>query len=144
VTVYRARRAGAVVVSLFALAAQLLTVFGASAGADLVLRVFDGLHIDPGSSDLAVAIVTVVILAAVFAYGSLTFTVAAISAAPQVVMFLGLTHTMMGLDRSQRAADAPPGWAAARPEFRWFTWPMRIGIVLAVLAAIGGLLSLNA
>jgi hypothetical protein len=134
---FSARRLSAVVVSLFALAAQYLTLFGAFAALDLIARIFDSLHLGPDSGDLAIAGITVVIVAVVFASGSLLFTVAAIAAAPQVVMFLALTHATYGLDSV--TADPPPG----RNKFRWLTLPMRVAIALGVLTTVAGLASLN-
>ena len=135
VTLFRARPASAIVVSLFALAAQYLTVLGALAGVDIIARVFESLAISPGSGELAVALITLVILAGVFAIGSLMFTVAALAAAPQVVMFLALTHTTLGLDR------VPP--LAADSRFRLLTWPTAVLTALGVIVAIGGLMALN-
>ncbi len=149
VRLFSARRRSAVVVSLFALAAQYLTLFGALAGLDLIARVFDSLAIGPASGDVAVAIVTVVILAVVFAIGSLLFTVAAIAAAPQVVMFLALTHASPGLARVRgdlAAGEVPaPGRAASRGVrgFRWLTVPMRGAMALGLLVTVVGLVSLN-
>ena len=135
VRLFRARPASGVVVSLFALAAQYLTVLGAVAGVDIVARVFESLDVSPGSGDLAVAVITVVILAGAFAIGSLMFTVAALAAAPQVVMFLSLTHTTLGLDRVPQPAAAS--------EFRWLTWPTALLAGAGVIVAIGGLAALN-
>jgi hypothetical protein len=145
---FSARRRSAVVVSLFALAAQLLTLLGAGAALDLVVRAFDSLALGPASGDIGVGIVTVVILAVVFATGSLLFTVAAIAAAPQVVMFLGLTHATPGLVSpvaDELAGHSGMGWRAAarRREFRWLTLPMRAAIALGLLVAMVGLASLN-
>lgn len=134
VRLFSARRLSAVVVSLFALAAQYLTLFGASAALELVGRVFDSLHLGPDSGDVGVAGITLVIVAVVFASGSLLFTVAAIAAAPQVVMFLALTHATPGL----AATDGPPG-----RRFRWLTLPMRVAIMVGVIVTIVGLASLR-
>ena len=137
VGLFSARRLSAVVVSLFALAAQYLTLFGAFAALDLIARIFESLHLGPESGDLGIAGITFVIVAVVFAIGSLLFTVAAIAAAPQVVMFLALTHATYGLDSV--TADTPPG----RQTFRWLTLPMRVSIALGVLITVVGLASLT-
>jgi hypothetical protein len=133
VGLFSARRLSAVVVSLFALAAQYLTLFGALTGLDLIARVFESLSLGPGSGDVGIAVITVVILAVVFAIGSLLFTVAAIATAPQVVMFLALTHTTLGLD----ARPARP------PRFRWLTLQMRGAFALGMVVTVLGLVSLN-
>jgi hypothetical protein len=136
VTLFRARPASAVVVSLFALAAQYLTVFAALAGVDIIARVFESLNISAGSGDLAIALITLAILAGVFALGSLMFTVTALGAAPQVVMFLALTHTTLGL-------DSVPPIATADGRFRWLTAPTGVLSALGIIVAIGGLVALN-
>jgi hypothetical protein len=148
---FSARRRSAIVVSLFALGAQYLTLFGASAALDLITRVFESLRLGPGSGDLGIAGITVVIVAGVFAVGSLLFTVAAIAAAPQVVMFLALTHATPGLalarmEATSEAVTQPAvGWGTTRRvhTFRWLTLPMRVGIALGLLVVVAGLVSLN-
>ena len=146
VGLFSARRRSALIVSVFALAAQLLTLFGASAGLEIIGRVFESLAIGPASGDVGVAIVTVVVVAVVFALGSLLFTVAAIAAAPQVVMFLALTHAYPGLDApgagGGATADATPG-SATRGRFRWLTIPMAAAMALGGLATVVGLATLN-
>lgn len=136
IRLFSARRMSAVVVSLFALAAQFLTLVGASAALDLIARLFDALHLGPGSGDLGIAGITVVVLVVVFAIGSLLFTVAAIAAAPQVVVFLALTHATLGLDVTGEAAPT-------RGPFRWLTLPMRGAIALGIVVTVLGLASLN-
>jgi len=148
---FSARRRSAIVVSLFALAAQYLTLFGASAALNLITRVFESLRLGPGSGDVGIAGITVVIVAGVFAVGSLLFTVAAIAAAPQVVMFLALTHATPGLAvatteaMAEAVTQAPAAWGTTPPvrKFRWLTLPMRVGMALGLLVAVAGLASLN-
>ncbi len=140
VTLFRARPASAVVVSLFELAAQYLTLFAASAGLDLVARVFESIHFSPIASDITIALTTLVILAAVFALGSLMFTVAALAAAPQVVMFLALTHTTLGLD-TVRSATHVPAFTEPR-RFRWLSWPIVILVAIGLVCVVAGLGSL--
>ena len=73
----------------------------------------------------------ILVLALIVAFGSLTFTIAAIVAAPQVAAFLGLTFYSAGLD----LARTPGG--AQRPA-RWVTLPMGIAIAfLAFVTVIG-------
>ena len=55
------------------------------------------------------------IVAAVFAFGTLVYTVTALSLAPQVVMFVGLTHATIGLDHVRPGGDHDPAIARARP-----------------------------
>ena len=89
--------------------------------------------------------------ALILALGSLILTVSAISIAPQVVAFLALTRYGGGLDRArdpvlvapasgEEAADRPPrAPPRLRTGFRWVTRPMRVGIVVALVAMAIGL-----
>ena len=70
------------------------------------------------------------IVAVVFAFGTLLFTVYALTVAPQVVMFLGLTHATFGLDRVRPGGDRTTRTPRrGRRRFRWFTRPMLLGFV---------------
>jgi len=120
--VARARWGAAAIIVTFETLSVLLILFGLSAGADVLLRGFDVLGIGPDSGPAGLAIATVVLIAGVFALGTLLYTVSALTVAPQVVMFVGLTHATVGLDRIDRPE---------RPRF--FSIPMRIGVALAIL-----------
>jgi ABC-type Na+ efflux pump permease subunit len=99
--------------------------------------------VDSGPAGLA--LVTGGIVAAVFAFGTLVFTVIGITVAPQVVMFVGLTHATMGLDRvrSGGADDPDAPHRPGRSRFRTWTRLMLVGffmggllLAVAVAAAI--------
>jgi len=152
IRLFAVRRRSALVVSLFAFAAQLLTGIGLGSGLDLVLRVFEALGLGPSSGDFGVAITSALIVIIVFAFGTLLFTVTAIAAAPQVLMFLALTHATPGLAKVRVLGTQPQqpiqvGWGAGPPpirwRFRWLTRPMLLAIVIGALTAAGGLASLN-
>jgi hypothetical protein len=128
---FRVRRALAVVVVLFTLLTSAIQLFAMSAGLDLVTRAADLLHVSLTSGALAFAAALVLVLAAVVAYGSLTFTIAAVVSAPQVAGFLGLTYYSAGLDRARSEAPKPPRG------FRYVTRPMLVAIV--ALAGVVGL-----
>jgi hypothetical protein len=86
-----------------------------------------------------VAVVTVlVVLAAIVAIGSLVVTVTALTMAPQVLVFLGMTGYSSGLDRAITAPDEYR-WS---PRTRLVTWPMIVLIALGMLAAVVGLTSI--
>jgi hypothetical protein len=141
VRLFRARPRAALVVSLFAFAAQLLSLVGVTAGLDILLRIFEPLHLGPASGDVGIAATTALVVIFVFAFGTLLFTVAALSVAPQVVMFLALTHTTLGLDHIE---EGPPGhWAEPpRRRFRWLTIPMLGAIALGGLSTVATLATL--
>jgi hypothetical protein len=128
--VARARWSAAAIIVTFETATALLILFGLSAGGDLLLRGFGVLGIGPDSGPAGLAIATVVIIAAVFAVGTLLYTVTALTVAPQVVMFVGLTHATIGLDRIDRAARG-----------RFFSAPMLIGVFVAAMLLIVVVLS---
>ena len=106
--VFRARKMAAVVVALSETAAQLLILFGLGAGLDIAFRIADAVGLGPDSGALGVVLITMGIVIGVFAIGTLIFTVTAISVAPQVVMFVGLTHATFGLDHVRHGGDTDP------------------------------------
>lgn len=126
VRLFKVRKVAALVVALFAWSAQLLTGFGIGAGLDLVLRAGDLTSLFSSTDAAGTAVTAVVLMALLFALGTLLFTVTAISLAPQVVMFLALTHVAPGLDAARMAPSA------GTPRFRWLTRPY---IVLVIVAA---------
>lgn len=142
----RARPAYAAAIVAFALAATIVQIFAISGGLEIVVRIEELLAIDVATSG-GFAILLLVALGLLVAFGSLVFTIVAIQAAPQVVAFLALTGYSAGLRPDEGAAsriDATPSipaaaWAApagaARP-FRWVTLPMTGGIVLAVVVLL--------
>jgi hypothetical protein len=132
--VFRVRRTAAMLVVLFETIAALLILFGISAGLDLLIRVFLALGLGPEAGPLGQAFMVAAIVALVFAFGTLLFTVQALTVTPQVVMFLGLTHATYGLDRVEPGgADDPASRRPDRPRFRWFTPAMLTGFLLGAV-----------
>jgi hypothetical protein len=82
------------------------------------------------------------VVAAVFALGSLTFTVGALALAPEVVMFTALTHAAPGLDWVRQPAAEPSARLVARPPFRWITLPLLATIAIGGVALALGLTAL--
>jgi hypothetical protein len=138
VRVFGARRAAAALVAVFETIAVLLVSLGLGAGLDVALKVFGALGLGPDSGPLGLTIVTLGVVAAAFAFGTLIYTALAISIAPQVVMFVGLTHATFGLDHVRPGGDRDPAIRrpGARP-FRWLTIPMLIGLAIGVVALAG-------
>ena len=143
--VFRARKLAAAIVVVFETITALLVLFGIEAGLDVVIRVFEGLGLGPDAATVGLAATTVGVVAVTFAFGTLIFTVTALTVAPQVVMFLGLTHATVGLDRVRPGGpDDPDVRLPGRPTFRWLTRSMLLGFVLGGLglaltvAAIAG------
>ena len=141
--IFRARKAAAFVVALFESIAQLLILFGVSAGLDIALRVFQALGLGAQSGAAGILLTTLMILAGIFAVGTLLFTVTAISIAPQVLMFVGLTHATIGLEHVRPGGDRDPdARRAGQLPFRRFTRPMLLGFVFAVVGLLGSLTAL--
>jgi hypothetical protein len=105
------------VVVAFAFLASTLQVFGLGVAFDVVGEVVTFLHpqLDLGGSGLLVVVPAVAI--ALVAFGSLALTVGAVTAAPQIAAFLGLTHYAAGLDRarSQAGDEAAPAASDTGP-----------------------------
>jgi hypothetical protein len=127
---FRARPRIALVVTLFTLVTAAIQAFALGSGVDLASRVADFFHVGQGAASLILP--GILVLAFIVAFGSLTFTIAAIVAAPQVAAFLGLTFYSAGLD----LARTPAGSSA--PRVRWVSVPMTIAMAgLAVVALVG-------
>ena len=141
--VFRARKLAAALVAVFETVAVLLVVLGLGAGLDIALRLFDALGLGSDSGPAGLTLITLGIVVGVFALGTLIYTALAISVAPQVVMFVGLTRATIGLDRVRAGGDRDP--AALRVSggrFRWLTIPMRIGFVAGVIGLVAALVIL--
>ena len=130
--VFGVRRWAAFFVVLFESVAFLLVVLGLDAGLGLVIRAFDVIGLTPDEGGIGLVLSAAAAAAIVFASGTLLFTVYALTVAPQVVMFVGLTHATFGLDRVRPGGQDDPhrrGSGAAR--FRWFSAGMLVAFVLA-------------
>ena len=138
VALFRARPRIAIVVTLFTLVTSAIETFALNAGLDVAVRVATFMHLRLDQGGVGLILPAILVLGFIVAFGSLTFTIAAIVAAPQVTGFLGLTYYSGGLDRA-RSADG------IRPRrFRWVTVPMLV-VMIALLALAGlGLPSINA
>ena len=132
--VFRARKLAAAIVVVFETVTALLVLLGIETGLDLVLRLFEGLGLGPQAGPIGLAATTVGVVAVTFAFGTLLFTVSAITIAPQVVMFIGLTHATNGLDRVRPGGpDDPDIDRPGRARFRWLTRSMLLGFVLGAV-----------
>ncbi len=129
-----ARKRLAVVVTLFGVLSQLIVVLGLSVGLDTVFRVAIG----AGIADALPPSLAVLLMAAfVFAFGTLTFLVEAIAAAPAVYAFAALTHYTRGLEIGRR--EPLPVRHAWDP---FVTPGLAIGAAIALIALLGGISTL--
>lgn len=142
--VFRARRWAAALVALFEALATLIVLVGIGAGLEIVLGIFDALGLDARAGPFGLAIITAGIVIGTFALGTLIYTALAISVAPQVVMFVGLTRATIGLDHVVPGGDHDPG--ARRPgqrTFHWVTIPLWVGVATGLIGLVGVLTSIE-
>ncbi len=133
VRLFRARPRIALVVTLFTLVAAAIQTLAFGSGADVIARFAGFFHIGDGATSLILP--GILVLGFIVAFGSLTFTIAAILAAPQVAAFLGLTFYSAGLDKA-RAPNATPA------KVRWVSVPMTIAIACLAVVALAGIPSI--
>jgi hypothetical protein len=141
--VFRARKFASALVAVFETIATVLVVLGLSAGLDVALRVFGALGLRPDSGPPGLALMTLAIVAGVFALGTLLYTAYAIAVAPQIVMFVGLTHATFGLDHVRPGGDRDPtGVPTKGYRFRWLTRPLLLTFIAGVVGLSGVLVIL--
>jgi hypothetical protein len=131
----RARKRLGFVVALFGVASQFIVLLGESIGLDAVVRVATGAGLAEGFPP---ALAVVVTAAFVFAFGTLTFIVQAIVAAPAVYAFAALTHYTHGLELGRR--NPLP---ARRPWQPWITPGLAILAGFAWLFLVLGVAALD-
>ena len=98
---------------------------------------FDALGLGTESGPAGLILVVIGIAIGVFAFGTLIYTALAISIAPQIVMFIGLTRATFGLDHVLPGGDHDP--LIPRPgrrRFRWLTRPMLIAFVAGLVCLV--------
>ena len=144
IRVFKARKMAAALVAGFEFLAIGLVILGLGAGLGLVVEVTDALGIGTHSGPLALALIAAGVVVAVFAFGTLIFTALAISIAPQVVMFVGLTHATIGLDHVRPGGDHDPAVRRKghRP-FHWLPIPMWLGIGFGIIGLFGLIVTLS-
>lgn len=131
----RTRKRLAAVVALFSVVSQFIVVFGLSAGLDEVSRLVSGTGL---ATSFPAPLVVPGAAALVFAFGTLTFLVEAIAAAPAVFAFEALTQYTAGLELGRRAP-----LAIRRPWDPWFTPGLAVMVVLSLVTLLGGVATLR-
>jgi hypothetical protein len=135
--VFRARKLAAALVAVFETIALLLVLIGLGAGLDIAMRVFDGLGLGLDAGPAGLTLIAIGLVVGAFAVGTLIYTALALSVAPQVVMFVGLTRATFGLDHVRAGGGRDP--SVHRPgarDFHWLTWPVRIGFGFGVVGLV--------
>jgi hypothetical protein len=133
VKLFRARKRIALVVVLFTLVTATIQTLALGAGLDVAVRVGELFQFGLDQGPISLILPGILVLAFVVAFGSLTFTIAAIVAAPQVAAFLGLTFHSGGLERARAKDGFRPG------PFHWVSVPMAVAMALIVIVAAAGL-----
>ena len=87
----------AVALGLFAILSGVVETLALGSGLDIVIRLFDALHLDPAAGGASLAATFLLALALVAAVGSLLFTVGAVVSAPQVVAWVGVGQPVNGV-----------------------------------------------
>jgi hypothetical protein len=131
----RTRKRLAVVVTLFGLISQFVVLFGLSAGLDAVARFITGTGL---TENFPPPLVVPITAAFVFAIGTLVFLVEVIAAAPPVFAFIALTHYTWGLEAGRQDP--------VRIRHLWDPWVtpgLALAAALALLALLGGVVSLR-
>jgi hypothetical protein len=112
-------------------AVSYLASFAIGAGADILVRLGTALGLGGPVGALQVAALGLIVVLAIVSIGSLTMTIAALTVAPQVVAFLGLTGYSAGLDAGTVANDTI-GPARTEP---LITRPMKVVLAVGGVAA---------
>lgn len=126
----------AIMISAVSAVVAYIQLFALGAGADILARIGIALNIGYQSGTSGTLALAVILMLAVLSVGSLTFTLAALIAAPQVVAFLELTGYSAGVDRGREGSGEEP------VRVRWLTIGMTILIGLGLLTGIAGVLTL--
>jgi hypothetical protein len=133
IRIARARWRLAILVTSVGAAVSLIQTFAIGTGVDILARVGAALGLGLDGSGSTAVLTSLLVLVGLLALGSLVLTVAALTAAPQVVAFLAMSGEQAGLD------DRPP---VPSRQPRLITWPMLGLVALAAAAAAAGIASL--
>jgi hypothetical protein len=118
----------ALVVGIVNTAVSYLSGFAIGAGLDILIRIATALGIDQGLGPIQSLELIAIVAFGIVALGSLTLTIATLSVAPQVVAWIRLGGSTVGIARE--TAPSP-----RRPRARLVSWPMTAAFVIAALAA---------
>jgi len=111
--------------------------FSLGAGADILVRLGTVFGLGTTMGQLQVIVLGAIVALAIVSIGSLVMTIAALTVAPQVVAFLGLTGYSAGLDATLKPADPQP---PTRVE-PLISRPMKIALGISAVAAVVAVLS---
>jgi hypothetical protein len=111
--------------------------FALGAGADILVRLGTVFGLGTTMGQLQVIVLGAIVALAIVSIGSLVMTIAALTVAPQVVAFLGLTGYSTGLDAPPKPAD-PQSPTRVEP---LVSRPMKIALGVSGVTAVVAVLS---
>jgi hypothetical protein len=132
----RARWRLAFLIAIVNTAVGYVAGFALGAGADILVRLGELFGLGTTTGPLQVGVLAAIVAVAIVSIGSLVMTIAALTVAPQVVAFLGLTGYSAGLGAG-RASEG----TGARPAEPLISIPMKIALAISGGAAVLALLS---
>ena len=109
--------------------------FALGAGADILVRLGELFGLGTTMGPFQIAVLAAIVGLAIVSIGSLVMTIAALTVAPQVVAFLGLTGYSAGLD-----AGPSSGGPGERRAQALISRPMAIALAISIVAAVLALL----
>jgi hypothetical protein len=111
--------------------------FALGAGADILVRLGKLFGLGTTMGQLQLIVLGAIVAVAIVSVGSLVMTIAALTVAPQVVAFLGLTGYSAGLDATREPAD-PQAVPRVEP---LVSRPMKVALAISVVAAVVAVVS---
>jgi hypothetical protein len=131
----RARWRLAFLIAIVNTAVGYVAGFALGAGADILVRLGELFGLGTTMGPLQIAVLAAIVGLAIVSIGSLVMTIAALTVAPQVVAFLGLTGYSAGLDAGPSSEG--PGERRAQA---LISRPMAIALAISIVAAVLALL----
>ena len=130
----------ALLIGIVNTAVTYLAGFAVGAGGDILVRLGTAFGVGGAMGPVQVAFLAATVVIAIVSIGSLKMTIGALTVAPQIVAFLGLTGYSKGLDALQDPTDPE----AAPREAPLISWQMQLALVInAALATLSLILLLR-
>jgi hypothetical protein len=128
----RARWRLALLIGIVNTAVAYLASFAIGAGGDILARLGTAFGLGVTMGPAQILVLAAIVALAIVSIGSLIMTIGALTVAPQVVAFLGLTGYARGLD-ALKDSDNP---LAPPPVAPLISWPMQLALVINAALAI--------
>jgi hypothetical protein len=128
----RSRLGVATVIAVINIVFQTIAIFAVGAALEVVARITDAIHLADATGLALFVPVGIIVAFLIIAAGSLLPTIAALTAAPQVVAFLGMTGTANGLT----VLDDPDNPFATPRVEPLVSRPMKIALAIELVLAL--------